>query len=376
MSLIETIDLCQRYGERDILKNINLKVDRGEVFTLIGPSGAGKTTFLRLLDLIDMPTTGKLYFDGVDTAKSVRERLEIRRRMAFILQKPEVFNTTVYENVAYGLKWRGMKKSAIPQKVDNILEAVGLSPYKNKNARTLSGGETQRVAIARAIVTEPELLLVDEPTANLDTRSAALVEELLAGIVRQYATTIIMATHDMAQGQRLADRIGVLVNGEILQTGSSRDIFTTPRNRAVAEFVGVENIIEGTIVSNESGTVAIETAGKLIEAISDGAIGEKVLACIRPEDIILSLARLSSSAKNSFLGEITRLVSMGPLTRIDMDCGFPLVCLVTKRSAEELGLDRGKQVYATFKATGVHVIKKEGGGTEGEGLWLKSAVKN
>ncbi len=357
MSLIETVNLCQRYGERDILKNINLGVDKGEVFAMIGPTGAGKTTLLRLIDLIDVPTSGKIYFDGVDTAESARMRLEVRRRMAFVLQKPVVFNMSVYDNIAYGLKWRGVRKSRLCEKVNSVLEVVGLSADKNRNARILSGGEAQRVAIGRAIAIEPEVLLLDEPTANLDPVSASRIEELITSIIQRYATTIIMATHDMSQGQRLADRIGVLMDGELLQTGSSRDVFTSPRNREVAEFVGVENIIDGVIVSSEDKVATIDIGGRFIEAISDYAAGEKVCACVRPEDITLVTSKVSSSARNSFTGEITRVVVMGPLARVEIDCGFPLIALVTKRSAEELRLKKGKQVFATFKATGVHIIK-------------------
>ncbi len=358
MSLIETIDLCQRYGERDILKNINLKVDKGEVLALIGPTGAGKTTLLRLIDLLEMPTSGRIYFDGVDTTESAGVRLEIRRRMAFVLQKPIVFNASIYDNIAYGLKWRGVDKSSRRQKVSRILEMVGLSTDRNINARTLSGGEAQRVAIARAIAIEPEVLLLDEPTANLDPTSTSRIEELITAVIHQYDTTIIMATHDMSQGQRLADRIGVLINGEIHQAGGSREVFTSPRNREVAEFVGVENILDGVIVSNEDKVVTVDIGGSIIEAISDYAVGAEVCACIRPEDITLSLSKTSSSARNAFTGEITRVVAMGPLTRVEIDCGFPLTALVTKRSAEALGLDKGKRVCATFKATGVHVINR------------------
>jgi len=358
MALIETINLCQGYGERGILKNINLRIDKGEVFALIGPTGAGKTTLLRLIDLLDTPTSGKIYFDGVDTDESARVRLEVRRRMAFVLQKPIVFNMSVYDNIAYGLKWRRVGRSELRKKVNNILGMVGLSVDKNKNARVLSGGEAQRVAIARAIAIEPEVLLLDEPTANLDPISASRIEEVITSIIRHYATTIIMATHDMAQGQRLADRIGVLMNGELLQSGSSRDVFTAPRNREVAEFVGVENVIDGVIVSSEDKVVTIDIGAGVIEAIADYVTGEEVCACVRPEDVTLALLKVSSSARNSFGGEITWVVSMGPLTRVEIDCGFPLVALVTKRSAEELGLEKGKKVYASFKATGVHVIKK------------------
>jgi tungstate transport system ATP-binding protein len=200
---------------------------------------------------------------------------------------------------------------------------------------------------------------LDEPTANLDPLSAAKIEELITSIIHQYGTTIIMATHDMSQGQRLANRIGVLINGGILQTGDPREVFTSPKSREVAEFVSVDNIIDGIIVSSEEGIVAVDIGGnKIIEAISSYPVGEKVYACVRPENITLTLSKTTSSARNSFIGQITQVVSVGPLSRIEINCGFRLVALVTKRSAEELGLEKGRQVYATFKATGVHVLRE------------------
>jgi len=358
MSLIEVRSLYKRYGEKEALKNINFKVERGEVLAIIGPTGAGKTTLLYLLDLLEMPTSGRIYFDGMDVTQPGKVRLEARRRMAFVIQKPIVFNTTVYDNIAYGLKWRGTGKSSIRQKVDSILEMVNLSADRNRNARTLSGGEAQRVAIARALAVEPEVLLLDEPTANLDPVSTSRIEELITNVIHRYDTTIIMATHDMSQGQGLANRIGVLINGEILQTGGSLEIFTSPRNREVAEFVGVENIIDGVILKNEEGLVTIDIGGKVIEAVTDYPAGEEVCVCVRPEEVILALAPTASSARNSFTGTITRVVPVGPLTRVEIDCGFPLIALITKRSAEELNLASTMEAYATFKATGVHIIKK------------------
>lgn len=358
MPLIETVNLYQRQGEQDILKNINLTVERGEVFALIGPTGAGKTTLLRLLNLLDLPRSGKIYYQGVDTAESAGRRAELRRRMAFVFQKPVVFDMNVYDNIATGLKWRKEKKSEIQKKVDRILEMVDLSDYRQRRARTLSGGEVQRVAIARAVVSEPELLLLDEPTANLDPASSMRTEALITDIIRHYNTTIIMATHDMAQGQRLADRVGVMLEGEILQSGDWRQVFNSPQNEDVANFVGVENIIEGTVASSQDEIVSIKAGGNEIQAVSDYPVGKEVGVCIRPEDITLAKKRLSTSARNSFAGQIKKIVSFGVLARVEIDCGFPLVALVTKRSAEEMGLERGKQIYASFKATAVHVINR------------------
>ena len=359
MSLIKVVDLSHRYGERKVLKSVNLSIGKGEVFALIGPTGVGKTTFLRLIDLLEVPSSGEIYFDDEYVAKSRKQRVEIRRRMAFVLQKPQVFNLSVYDNIACGLRWRGEKKARIAEKVDHILEMIGLGDYRNRNARTLSGGEAQRLALARAVVVEPEVLLLDEPTANLDPISTERIEQLISDIIKHHNITIIMATHGMSQGQRLADRIGVLLNGELIQSGDPKQIFGSPESRDVANFVGMENIIPGVITANKEGIVAVDVGGKLIEAVSSCFVGDKVYVCLRPEDILLTLAETRSSARNSFPGRITQAISLGPVTRVEIDCGFRLLALVTKISAEELNLQEGKQVYASFKATGVHLIKRK-----------------
>jgi len=356
--LIELRDIYKTREGRDILKRISLRVSRGEVLALIGPTGAGKTTLLRIINLLDRPDGGELLFNGTDTASSDKFRLESRRRMAFVLQKPVVFNSSVYDNIACGLKWRGIDRHQITTRVNDMLEMVGMTDYCKRNARTLSGGEMQRIAVARAVATNPELLLLDEPTANLDPVSAIKIEETLAGIIRQNAVTVIMATHDMAQGQRLAERIGVLADGELVQTGTPGEIFTRPGNRDIAEFVGMENLLEGIIASCEGEMALIDVNGTMIEAVTDCNVGEEVSVGIRPENVTIALSRLSSSARNCLPGTITWAVSSGPLCRVEIDCGFPLVALVTKRSAEEMGLEKGIKVYATFKAVSLHVIRR------------------
>ena len=359
MSLIEVTGLNHRYGERAILENINLSVDRGEVLALIGPTGAGKTTLLRIIDLLEVPGAGEIYFDGKCIPRSGKQRLEIRRRMSFIHQKPQVFNLSVYDNVACGLGWRGEERNSIAGKVDHILEMVGLEDYKDRNARILSGGEVQRVALARSLVLEPEVLLLDEPTANLDPVSTAKIEQLISYIARQHNTTMIIATHDMSQGQQLADRIGVLLDGRLVQTGNATDIFHSPQNEEVAHFVGMENIIEGVIIANNEGIATVNICGNAIQAVSNYPAGREVYACIRPEDITLALSSTQSSARNSFQAKVTQVTFLGPLSRVEISCGFRLVVLVTKISAEELNLQVGREVYATFKATGVHIMEKE-----------------
>ena len=356
MALLEIIGLSQRYGNIEVLSDINLEIARGECFALIGPSGAGKTSLLRLIDLLALPAAGRLRFDGQDYPTRRRARLELRRRMAFVLQKPAVFDMSVYENIAGGLKWRGVKRQEIEKRVEPLLELVRLTGLRDRNARTLSGGEAQRVAIARALAVEPELLLLDEPTANLDRTATLKFEELIRDIYHRYQTTILIATHDLAQGRRLANRVGVLVGGRLVQLGQAEDIFGTPHNLEVAELVGVENILPGVLVANQGGVATVEIKGKSIEAVSDLAVGTEVYACLRPENVTLASSETTSSARNRLAGRVTRVVMAGPLAQVEIEGGFPLLALVTTRSVEELDLKAGKEVYASFKATAVHLI--------------------
>lgn len=358
MALIKTINLGQQYQEQNVLREISLAVNRGEVLALIGPTGAGKTTLLRLLDLLETPTSGNIYFDGVDVTRSSSNRLEARRRMSFVQQKPIVFTMNVYDNVACGLKWRQVKNNVIRQKVGDVLKMVEMTAYQNRNAKTLSGGETQRLAIARALITDPEVLFLDEPTANLDPVSITKVEEVLAHIIHERKTTVVIATHDMSQGQRLAGSIGVLMNGKILQIGTPNEIFCLPRSREVAEFVGIENILRGIVTERDDKLATIDINGNQIQAISDFAVSDQVYVVIRPEDITFTLTRDTSSARNVFRGRITRMTPVGPLVRIEVYCGFSLLGVVTKKSTEELGLSIDREIYASFKATAIHTIRR------------------
>ena len=357
--MITIKNLSKAYGGNTVLDNINLDVLPNSVTAIIGPSGSGKTTLLRLIDLLEEPTSGEIYFNGTGYMTLDETKLEMRRKMVIVLQKPIVFSGSVYDNVSYGLKVRGLESKYSRRKVMDSLESLGLSGYENRKANTLSGGEVQRVAMARAMVVEPELLLLDEPTANLDPVSTAIIERLITGLVRDFHTTVILTTHDMSQGQRLADQIGVLIGGSVLQVGNSNEIFNLPISMQVAHFVGMENILEGIVTSEDNGIVNVSIGEHSIEAVANLEPGEHVSACIRPEDVTLSLTQSSTSARNTFAGTITNIVATGPLARVLVDCSFPLVVLITSRSAQELALKKGNEVYVSFKATGVHLIQTD-----------------
>jgi len=229
MAFLEVFSLGKSYGKAEILKGIDLTVERGEILGLIGPTGSGKTTLLRLVNLLDEPSTGSILFDGREVSKRPeRELLAARRRMAMVFQKPVMFKASVEENVSYGLKMRGREdaaggKMSVSEKVEEALAAVGLSGYESRDANTLSGGETQRIALARALILQPELLLLDEPTANLDPGSAASIDSLLQNLAGS-RTAVILATHNMQQCKKLAKRVAVLQAGRLVAVGKSEEI--------------------------------------------------------------------------------------------------------------------------------------------------------
>ncbi|MGQ9759621.1 MAG: ABC transporter ATP-binding protein [Candidatus Methanomethylicaceae archaeon] len=224
MTAVEVQNLFKEYSGRPVLKDITFSVRKGELFMLVGPNGSGKTTLLRILDLLEEPTSGRVIFDG-DEIDYKKNRVSLRRRIGMVFQQTILFDMSVYENVAYPLKFRGTLSNAdIERKVMRTLEDVKLCGFERKNALTLSGGETQRVALAQAIVTDPELLLLDEPTANLDPKNVSIVEGVLSRLNNENKTTIIMTTHNMFQAERLAQRVALLNEGEIRAIGTSREV--------------------------------------------------------------------------------------------------------------------------------------------------------
>jgi tungstate transport system ATP-binding protein len=235
-------NLGKSFAGKEVLKNINLGINQGEIFALIGPSGAGKTTFLRILNLFEKQTQGTLKFDGKTVNGTPFEKNRIRQRMSLLFQTPSVFNLSVFDNVAFGLKVRGVDKKTLQKKVDEALDIVGLVGMETQNARTLSGGEAQRMAFARAVVYDPEVLLLDEPTANLDPANVAMIEQLIKRIQDERGTTIVIATHNIPQVKRIADRVGVLLNGELIEVNSKEGIFTVPEDKRSAAFLKGEMV--------------------------------------------------------------------------------------------------------------------------------------
>lgn len=228
------------YGRRTVLHVERLTVNTGELFCVVGPSGAGKSTLLRVLALLEPPTDGVLYFSGEPEPVRWPPPLETRREVTMVFQRPLLLSTRVFDNVAYGLRTRGVRDAR--QRVEEALELVGLGHLADASAQTLSGGELQRVALARALVIQPQVLLLDEPTANLDPYNVSVIEDALRRLRQHHSTTIVLVTHNVFQARRLADRVMFLLDGECVEVSDAEAFFSSPRDPRTLAFVRGEMI--------------------------------------------------------------------------------------------------------------------------------------
>jgi tungstate transport system ATP-binding protein len=233
-------NVSKEYNGRRVLEVDSLKIARGEVLAVVGPSGAGKSTLLRLLNFLEAPTTGRVRFLDIEFGPLQPMPVEYRRRVTTVFQRPILLNRSVQANVGFGLQLRGRQGRNGP--VTEALERVGLAGLARQRARTLSGGEAQRVALARALVLEPEVLLLDEPTANLDPYNIGLIEEIVMGLNRERGTTLVLVTHNVFQAKRLAHRVALLLEGHVVEVAEVGSFFERPSDPRTAAFVRGEMI--------------------------------------------------------------------------------------------------------------------------------------
>lgn len=225
--------ITQEYNGKIALCGVNLSVQKGEVLLIIGPNGAGKTTLLRIMGLLDKPVGGEVLYRGVKVRKSNAPRL--RSKITMVFQRAVLFNTTVFDNIAYGLKLRGYSSGEIERRVGHALGLVGIKKFSKCRAKTLSSGEQQCVVIARALALKPELLLLDEPTANLDPTNATIVEDVIRSLKNDAA--VVVTTHNISQARRLPDRVACLLDGVVIDMGRTEDIFRRPKDERTRKFI-------------------------------------------------------------------------------------------------------------------------------------------
>ena len=356
--VLEVLGVRVARGGRTVLDVPALAVPPGEVLALIGPNGAGKSTLLRVLGLLESPLAGEVRFQG--TAVVPRAALALRRQMASVFQEALLADTSVGRNVALGLRFRGERGPGAASRVGEWLERFGIAHLAERRARTLSGGEAQRAALARALVMEPEVLLLDEPFSSLDPPTREGLIDDLGRILREERTTAVLVTHDRGEAMALGDRVGVLMDGRLLQVDGAAQVFRAPATEEIARFVGVETILDCRVVEGAWDLSVLDAGGQRIEVAQAGVPGERVRLCLRAEDVTLfpgAPKSAASSAFNRLAGRVLRIVPTGAYMRVTVDCGFPLVALMTRRSIEEMELRDGAPVTAHFKSTAPHLMR-------------------
>ncbi len=354
--------LSAGYGKMEILHDFNLQVGRGQSLCLIGPNGAGKSTLFRLLLLVEAPDEGRILLDGREARPGDRAA---RRRLAGVFQRPYLFTGTVAGNVAYGLNARGLSAAARARRTAEMLELLGLERLARASVHALSGGEAQRVALARALAPEPELLLLDEPTANLDVTVRRRFREDLERLIRAHAGAAVLITHDPGDAFALADRVAVMEGGAVVQSGSPEEIVLRPATPFVAAFTGAELLLDGVVEAAEDGLLAVALEGsqvRLVVAAPEAdapTAGARVHVAYRPEDVVLAAPgpAAETSAQNRIPARIAALIPAGGLVRVRLEGDVALTALVTRRAVASLGLAPGREVVAQLKAAAARVFR-------------------
>ena len=337
-------------GGNRILNGISLNVHKGDFFVLMGPTGCGKTTTLRIAGLLDPPDSGSVLFRGISTRQPERKLLPVRRKMAMVFQSPVMFSGTVYFNIAWGLRIRGIPEEVIRHRVDAITELAGLQGLLERNTESLSGGEQKRVALARAMILEPELLILDEPTTSLHLSFKKELLEKIRELHRETGTTILMATHDFQDALFLGTSGAVMNNGTIEQSGSMESILFNPQSNFMADFTGAGNVIP----VHFHGDTAV--SGDLRVKHTGNRNGAGCIA-IPPEVIVLSTTPGVTSERNRFTGTVTDMNRQGRTWSVTVDVsGTLLDSAVTQGALDELEIRKGSTVYLSFKANAVRVF--------------------
>jgi ABC-type Fe3+/spermidine/putrescine transport system ATPase subunit len=304
MSSITLRGLTKRFGTVMAVQRLNLEIQEGELITLLGPSGCGKTTTLRLIGGFETPDDGAIHFGERPVTPLPPEQ----RNIGIVFQSYALFpHMTVWQNVAFGLQMRREPPSSIRRRVAAILEKVQLRGMEGRYSHQLSGGQQQRVALARALVTNPAVLLLDEPLANLDAKLREDMRFYIRQLQRDVGITTIYVTHDQAEAMVLADRIAVLRDGVLQQIGGPEEIYRRPSNPWVAEFIGLSNFIAGTVAGRENGNLVVRTGAGTFTCAGDVEKGDVVI-CVRPEAL-----HFDDAHPNRLSGVVRERVFLGNL---------------------------------------------------------------
>lgn len=334
-----------------ILNLPHFELRKGEGLVLFGPNGSGKSTFLRVLSFLQMPDSGEIYYQGEKAGPHNRRQLSLR--VVHLLQKPVFFRGSVRDNLLSGLKFRRVQAREQEARLEKISALFHLAPLLNRLPDQLSGGERQRVHLARAFILEPEFLFLDEPFNGLDVEFRDKLMADFYRIRKATGVTTILVTHIRDEAVYLADRIAIMLEGNILQTGTPEEISSAPATAEVSRLMGQEVLVEGVVEGSDGGLLEIKTCGQVIRAFGQQQRGQRVLLTFRPEEVILAVDRPATSVRNWFYVEIRDIRPFDRMFLVLLDCGFRLKAFVSRASVEELRLEPGRKIWAGIKASAI-----------------------
>jgi putrescine transport system ATP-binding protein len=358
---VEVERISKSFGDFKAVNDVSLKIYQREIFCLLGASGCGKTTLLRMLGGFETPTSGKILIDGEDMTGIP----PYERPVNMMFQSYALFpHMNVEQNVAFGLKQDRLPKQEIQERVATMLDLVKMSDFSKRKPHQLSGGQRQRVALARSLVKRPKLLLLDEPLGALDKKLREHTQFELISLQDKLGVTFIVVTHDQEEAMTLASRIGVMNHGEIVQAGTPSEIYEFPSSKFVADFVGSVNMFEGKLIEDEPNYVRIaspELGGTIYVSHGISAPPEAVVwVAVRPEKIFMSTVAPEGSTDNLVRGTVQDIAYLGDLSiylvKLPTDKVVRVTQPNTSRHAEAIGWDQ--QVYLSWDATSPVVVTR------------------
>ena len=352
MALLELKGITAGYGQNVILRDFNLNVERGEFVSLLGSSGCGKTTTLRLIAGFSEPMQGTISFDGRDYTHVPLHK----RNFGFVFQSYALFpHMTVFDNVAFGLKMRKLDKAAIQRDVMQMLKLVDLEGFENRYPREMSGGQRQRVALARAMVIKPDLMLFDEPLSNLDAKLRVKMRVEIRRIQQELGFTAIYVTHDQEEALTMSDRIAVMHDGVLEQLDVPMEIYEHPKTKFVAGFIGESNIFDGKVTDKKDNVLTVQTeAGMMQVCGADFEVGEEMHVAIRPEYMDVSKTPVEGF---DLPGTVKDFIYQGTVvkTALDIKNGQEIKY---SRFEQDTDIAEGNQVYVCWRPEKAVAIKK------------------
>jgi tungstate transport system ATP-binding protein len=331
-----------------------IEIRGGEILSVLGPNGAGKSTLLRVLGMLQKPDSGSIDFLG-QTGREAEKSM--RRRSAFVFQRPHLWAGSVRSNIELGLRLKGQAPDTTRNLAEQAAAQLGIRALLDRDARALSGGEAQRVAVARAMALDPDVLFLDEPASNLDAMARAALIEDLEHVARDGRHATVLATHDRADAFSLADRVIVMRDGRVVQSGCPEDLFENPVDPFIAAVTGAELSFRASVVSSQEGLLVVQVGDTELSAAGSAAPGDRVRVVYRPEDLFLSHSEIQGSPRNRFQARVTEIRPAGSLLRVRLDGAGHWVAVVTRAAADELSLEVGTRTWVQVKATALHAFQ-------------------